>query len=41
VKSALRNNPRVKPIIERIEAEKAAKQTSKVDTDALLAGLEG
>ena len=34
-KIALRNNPRIKPIVERLEAEKAAKN-SKVDTDALL-----
>lgn len=34
-KIALRNNPRIKPIIERLEAEKATKN-SKVDTDALL-----
>jgi len=34
-KIALRNNPRLKPIIERLEAEKASKG-SKVDTDALL-----
>ena len=34
-KMALRANPGLKPIIERIEAEKAAKGT-KVDTDALL-----
>lgn len=37
-KVALRGNARVKPIIERIEAEKAAKAT-KVDTDAMLAEL--
>lgn len=39
-KTALRNNAKVKPVIERLEAEKATK-ASKVDTDALLAGLEG
>lgn len=39
-KIALRNNAKVKPIIERLEAEKASK-ASKVDTDALLAGLDG
>ncbi len=38
-KIALRNNAKVKPIVERLEAEKAAKAT-KVDTDALLAGLD-
>ncbi len=39
-KLALRQSARVKPIVERLEAEKAAKG-SKVDADALLAGLEG
>lgn len=39
-KVALRNNPKVKPIVERIEAEKASKKAS-VDTDALLDELEG
>jgi hypothetical protein len=39
-KVALRNNARIKPIVERIEAEKASKG-SKVDTDALLGELEG
>lgn len=39
-KVALRNNPKVKPIVERIEAEKAAKN-NKVDTNALLAELDG
>lgn len=37
-KVALRNNPKVKPIVERIEAEKASKK-SAVDTDALLESL--
>lgn len=37
-KLALRNSPKIKPIIERIEAERAAK-TAHVDTEALLAGL--
>lgn len=37
-KVALRNNPKIKPIVERIEAEKAAKG-SKVDTEALLGEL--
>ena len=37
-KLALRNSPKVKPIVERLEAEKAAKG-AKVDTDALLANL--
>jgi hypothetical protein len=39
-KLALRNSSKVKPIVERLEAEKAAKG-SKIDGDALLAGLEG
>lgn len=37
-KLALRNNPKIKPVVDRIEAEKAAKN-SKVDSSALLAGL--
>lgn len=37
-KLALRNSAKIKPIIERLEAERAAK-TAHVDTDALLAGL--
>jgi hypothetical protein len=37
-KVALRNNPKIKPIVEAIEAEKAAKG-AKVDTDALLAEI--
>jgi len=40
MKIALRNSSKVKPIVERLEAEKAAKK-GNVDTDALLAGLEG
>lgn len=39
-KVALRNNPKIKPIVERIEAEKASKKTN-VDTDAMLGELEG
>lgn len=38
-KLALRNSAKVKPIVERIEAEKASKSTSKVDTEALLGEL--
>lgn len=38
-KLALRNSPKVKPAVDRIEAEKSAK-AAKVDTDALLAQLE-
>ena len=37
-KIAMRNHPKIKPIVERLEAEKASKGT-KIDTDALLAGL--
>lgn len=37
-KVALRNNPKIKPIVERIEAEKASRK-SDVDTDALLSEL--
>lgn len=39
-KLALRNNGKIKPIVDRIEAEKAAKGT-KVDTDAMLGELAG
>ena len=38
-KVALRNNAKIKPIVEKIEAEKAAKG-AKVDTDALLGELD-
>ena len=38
-KDALRNNPKIKPIVERIEAEKASKKAN-VDTDAMLGELE-
>ena len=37
-KVALRNNPKIKPIVQSIEDEKAAKKTN-VDTDALLGEL--
>lgn len=37
-KVALRNNPKIKPIVERIEAEKASKKAN-VDTDAMLDAL--
>lgn len=37
-KIALRNNPKVKPVVEEIEAAKAAKN-NKVDTEALLGEL--
>jgi hypothetical protein len=37
-KLALRNSPKVKPIVERLEAEKLSK-AAKVDTSALLAQL--
>ena len=39
-KVALRNNPKIKPIVERIEAEKVSKKAN-VDTDAMLGELEG
>lgn len=39
-KMALRNNAKIKPIVERIEAEKVAK-AAKVDTDAMLGELAG
>ena len=38
-KVALRNNPKIKSIVERIEAEKASKKAN-VDTDAMLGELE-
>lgn len=38
-KLALRNNPSIKPIVDRLEAEKMAKKTN-VDTDALLGELD-
>lgn len=37
-KMALRNSPKIKPIVEQLEAEKLAK-SAKVDTDALLGQL--
>lgn len=37
-KVALRNNPKIKPLVDRIEAEKASKKSS-VDTDAMLGEL--
>lgn len=37
-KMALRASPKVKPVVDRIEAEKASK-AAKVDTDAMLAEL--
>lgn len=39
-KVALRNNPKIKPIVERIETEKAGKKAN-VDTDTMLGELEG
>lgn len=41
-KAALRVNAKIKPVVDRLEAEKAAKSTKKtqaIDTDALLDGL--
>lgn len=40
-KIALRASPQLKPIVDRLEAEKASKSQGKVDTDALLQGLNG
>lgn len=45
-KMALRANPKVKPVVERLEREQAERRAAKggagaVDTDALLAGLTG
>ena len=37
-KVALRNNPKIKPLVDRIEAEKAARKSS-VDTEAMLGEL--
>jgi hypothetical protein len=37
-KMALRNSPKIKPTVDKLEAEKVAK-ASKIDTDALLATL--
>lgn len=39
-KLALRNSAKLKPIVERLEAEKVAK-SARVDTEALLADFEG
>jgi len=39
-KTALRNNAKLQPIVARLEAEKAAKAGTKVDTDSLLEELE-
>ena len=38
-KIALRNNPRIKPIVERLESEKANKAGAGIDSDALLGAL--
>jgi len=38
-KLALRQSPKLKPTIERIEAENASKTSASVDTDALLSAL--
>jgi hypothetical protein len=40
-KLALRGNPKVAPIVAKLESERTAKSTTKVDSEALLAGLEG
>lgn len=39
-KTALRNNAKLLPIVQRLEAEKAEKSGAKVDTDSLLGELE-
>ncbi len=39
-KTALRANAKVKPIIDRLQAEKDARSAKKVDTDALLGELD-
>jgi hypothetical protein len=39
-KSALRNDNSLRPVIQRLEAEKAAKSPNKVDTTALLGELD-
>lgn len=41
MRQAMRNDPDLKPIIDRIEKEKAAVATAKVDTGSLKAGLMG
>lgn len=38
-KMALRGSAKLKPIVDRMEAEKLAKGTANIDTDALLGGL--
>lgn len=40
-KMALRNSEKLKPIVDKLEAEKASKSKSTVDTDALLGELGG
>ena len=40
-KMALRNNPSIKPIVDRLEAEKQSAKKVQVDTEALLQGLTG
>lgn len=39
-KLALRNSPKIKPVVDKLEAEKAEKKgPNAIDTDAMLAGL--
>ena len=38
-KIALRNNPKIKPFVDKLEAEKLAKKGGGVDSDALLDGI--
>lgn len=40
-KVALRANPKIKPIVDKLEAEKATKGKNAVDTDKLLGELDG
>lgn len=38
-KIALRNNPKIKPLVDRMEAEKLAKKGGGINSDALLDGI--
>lgn len=40
-KVALRSNPAIKPIVDRLESEKTKKAAPKIDTDSMLGGLMG
>lgn len=39
-KSILRNSPKLRPVVERLEAERNAKKAKGIDVEALLEGLE-